>query len=44
VKQRPGNSSTDGQRPHGPESRKVEVPGRKRLEIDHGKVIRAVLA
>jgi hypothetical protein len=28
----------------GLDSRKLEVPGRKRLEIDHGKVIREVLA
>lgn len=28
----------------GLDSRKLEVPGRKRLEIDHGKVIRQVLA
>jgi hypothetical protein len=28
----------------GLDSRKLEVPGRKRLEIDHGKVIREILA
>ena len=28
----------------GLDSRKLEVPGRKRLEIDHGKVIRGVLS
>ena len=27
----------------GLDSRKLEVPGRKRLEIDHGKVIREIL-
>ncbi len=28
----------------GLDSRKLEVPGRKRLEIDHGKPIRAIMA
>jgi hypothetical protein len=28
----------------GLDSRRLEVPGRKRLEIDHGKPIRAILA
>jgi uncharacterized protein (DUF1501 family) len=28
----------------GLDSRKLEVPGRKRLEIDHGKVIKEILA
>jgi len=27
----------------GLDSRKLELPGRKRLEIDHGKIIRQVL-
>ena len=28
----------------GLDSRKLEIPGRKRLEIDHGRPIRAILA
>ncbi|MFM7150296.1 MAG: DUF1501 domain-containing protein, partial [Gemmataceae bacterium] len=28
----------------GLDSRKLEIPGRKRLDIDHGKVIREILA
>ena len=28
----------------GLDSRKLEVPGRKRLDIDHGTVIKAILA
>ena len=28
----------------GLDSRKLEVPGRKRLDIDHGKAIRAIMA
>jgi hypothetical protein len=28
----------------GLDSRKLEIPGRKRLEIDHGKAIQAIMA
>jgi hypothetical protein len=28
----------------GLDSRRLEIPGRKRLDIDHGKVIREILA